>query len=86
MEEGEEKNGEMIWLREALTSCCVLSGDLCALARAIHRYGTEKRWGQPVSANLGARVHAERAIARCRNTRNEFRSEWPIHTKLVFIS
>ena len=40
MEEGEGKNGELIWLGEALTSRCVLSGDLCALARAIYRYGT----------------------------------------------
>jgi len=52
--EGEGKNEELIWLWEALTAC--VPGGLCALARAIHRYGTGKRWGQPVAANLGARV------------------------------
>jgi hypothetical protein len=54
MEEGEGKNGELIWLWETFTSCCVLSGDLCALARAIHRYGTGKQVGSAVAANLGA--------------------------------
>jgi hypothetical protein len=41
----EGKNGELIWLWEALTSCCVLPGDLCALARDIHRYGMGKKVG-----------------------------------------
>lgn len=45
VEEGEGKNGEMIWLWEALTACGVLPGDLCALARAIYRYGTGKKVG-----------------------------------------
>lgn len=45
VEEGEGKNGEMIWLWEALTACGVLPGDLCALAKAIHRYGTGKKVG-----------------------------------------
>jgi hypothetical protein len=45
VEEGEGKNTELIWLWEALTACGVLPGDLCALARAIHRYGTGKKVG-----------------------------------------
>jgi hypothetical protein len=87
VEKGEGKNGELIWLWEALTARGV-PGDLCALARAIHRYGTGKRVGS-VAANLGARViilHSGAGPSLDVGTSGTHRREVPKFNKVGFIS
>jgi hypothetical protein len=66
-EEEEGKNGEWIWLWDALTASVL--GALCAaLARAIHDAGKKVGSGRPV-VNLGV-IPAQRGLSSMRKTRN----------------